>query len=317
MKSPFKYSNDNKRYHTLNYHIKNVFGTRVYKAVIDAGFSCPTLDGTLSSSGCSFCLSGSASFTHSPKLTITNQLNLESERLFKKYGKKQKMIAYFQAHTNTHAPLCVLKEKFEEALAFENVCAISIATRPDCLDDEKIEYISSLSKSTYLTVELGLQTVHDISARLFNRCYTYSDFEKTYLKLKEKGIRVCIHLIDGLYCEDEKMMLETAKTIGALRPDAVKISLLHVLKGTPYEKLYHDEWYKPLEMDEYIKIVCQQLTYLPPECVIERLTGDGDKNVLVAPAWSKNKIAVLGGIDKYLFDNNMLQGMNFQEEVWI
>ncbi len=313
MNNPFKYSLDNKRYHTLNFHLKSIFPFRVSKAVIDAGFSCPTLDGTLSNGGCSFCLNGSGSFTNSPSLSISEQLSLESERLLKKYGTKQKMIAYFQAHTNTHAPLNVLKEKFEEALRFENVCGISIATRPDCLDDKKIEYLKELSKKTYLTVELGLQTIHDISARLFNRCYTYDVFEAAYAKLKKNGIRVCIHLIDGLYCEDEEMMIKTAKEIGRLNPDAIKISLLHILKSTPYEKLYNDDWYKPLQMDEYIKIVCTQLTYFPPECVIERVTGDGDKSVLIAPEWSKNKIVVLGSIDKYLADNNMFQGMNFKK----
>ena len=222
------------------------------------------------------------------------------------------MIAYFQAHTNTHAPLAVLKEKYEEALKFENVVGISIATRPDCLDKEKISFLKQLSSVTYLTVELGLQTVHDISARLFNRCYTYNVFEKTYEKLKENDIRVCVHLIDGLYCENEEMMLETAQTVGLLYPDAVKISLLHVLKNTPYEKLYLDGWYKPLEMEEYIKIVSNQLTYLPVDCVIERLTGDGAKDVLAAPEWSKNKIAVLGGIDKYMAEHNIYQGMNFK-----
>ena len=312
MINPFSYSDDNKRYHTLNYHLKKRFGTRIYKAVIDAGFSCPTLDGTLSSSGCSFCLNGSGFFTHGNKLSISQQLSMESQRLKNKYGGSRKMIAYFQAHTNTHAPLAVLKEKYEEALKFENVVGISIATRPDCLDEEKISFLKQLSSVTYLTVELGLQTVHDISARLFNRCYTYNVFEKTYEKLKENDIRVCIHIIDGLYCENEEMILETAQTVGLLYPDAVKISLLHVLKNTPYEKLYLDGWYKPLEMEEYIKIVSNQLTYFPEDCVIERLTGDGAKDVLAAPEWSKNKIAVLGGIDKYMAEHNIYQGMNFK-----
>ncbi len=312
--SGFKYSSDNKRYHTLSYHLNRKFGEKIYKAVIDAGFSCPNIDGTLSGGGCSFCLGGSGAFTHGSGLSVKEQLMLENERIKNKYGEEKKLIAYFQAHTNTHAPVEVLKEKFYSALDFENVCALAIATRPDCLEDEKIELLSELNRKTYLTVELGLQTVNDLSAKMFNRGYTFDVFSEAFLRLKAKGIRVCVHIINGLYCETSDDCVLTAKTLGAMGVDAVKISLLHVLKNTGYEKLYKDDWYKPMEKDVYIDTVCRQIRYLPPECVIERVTGDGDKENLVAPLWSLNKISVIGGIDKRMAELDIYQGDMYLKE---
>lgn len=314
MKSGFAYSDDNKRYHTLSYHLKHKFGEKVYKAVIDAGFSCPNIDGTLSDGGCSFCLGGSGAFTHGSALSVTEQLKLENERIIKKYGEEKKLIAYFQAHTNTHAPVDVLREKFYSALELENVCGISVATRPDCLEDEKISLLSELNEKTYLTVELGLQTVSDISAKMFNRGYGFDVFCDAFKRLKNAGIRVCVHIINGLYCEDEDMCINTAKTVGEMGADAVKISLLHVLRGTPYEKLYRDGWYIPLTKEKYIDILCRQLTYLPPECVVERVTGDGAGQHLIAPDWSRDKISVIGGIDKRMAELNLFQGDNFKKQ---
>lgn len=308
-KMRFEFSYDNKRYHTLSYHLKNKFGEKIYKAVIDAGFSCPNIDGTVSRGGCAFCLGGAGAFTHSG--SITKQLINEQKRLTAKYGTPQKMIAYFQAHTNTYAPLEVLKEKYSEALCFPNICGLAAATRPDCIDDEKITYLQGLAKQTYLTVELGLQTIHDKTAKSFNRGYDFSCFEDTFFRLKMAGIRVCVHLIDGLYGETTEMMLETAKKVGLMYPDAVKISLLHILRGTEYEKLYLNNEYTPLSKDGYINTVCSQIALLPPECVIERVTGDGAKSDLIAPMWSVDKIAVLGGIDKKMAERNIYQGSEF------
>ncbi|MBQ7718834.1 MAG: TIGR01212 family radical SAM protein [Clostridia bacterium] len=305
----FEYSDDNKRYHTLNYHLKNKFGGKIYKAVIDAGFSCPNIDGAVSRGGCAFCLGGSGAFTHSG--SITEQLANEQKRLTAKYGKPQKMIAYFQAHTNTYAPVEVLNAKYGEALSFPDVCGLAIATRPDCIDDKTSACLQKLSEQTYLTVELGLQTVFDKTANGFNRGYGFACFEDTFLKLKNAGIRVCVHMIDGLYGETPEMMLDTAKKVGLMYPDAVKISLLHILRGTEYEKLYHSGKYTPLSKDDYIDIVCSQIALLPPECVIERVTGDGAKADLIAPAWSINKISVLGGIDKKMAERNIYQGSEF------
>lgn len=307
MKNPFIYSIDNKRYHTLNYHFLKTFGKKLYKASVDARFSCPNIDGTVSHGGCSFCLGGSGFFCKKA-LSVTEQLTSESCRIEKKHGINAPVIAYFQAHTNTYAPLKVLKEKYEEALSFKNVCGISIATRADCLEDDKIEYLSSLSRKTYLTVELGLQTANDKTAKQFNRGYDFGVFENALKKLQSCGIRTCVHIINGLCGEDENDMLNTAKTLGALMPNAVKISLLYVLKNTGYESLYQKKLYNPLSFDEYIDITCRQLTYLPPNCVIERITGDGIADSLIAPLWSKNKIAVLGGIDKHMAELDIYQG---------
>ena len=299
----FKYSSDNKRYHTLNYHIKNVFGRRVFKATLDAGFSCPN------KGGCTYCTSGGSEFSPDSKIPVKEQIKLERERIHKKYPDID-IIAYFQANTNTFAPLEKLKQLYEEALSCENVVGLSIATRADCIEDDVLDYLEELSKRTYLTVELGLQTIHDKTAEKINRGHSFECFLKTYKRLKEKNIRVCVHLIDGLPGETFEMMVETAKVIGGLKPDAVKIHLLHIMQGTVMHKQYLNGEVEEMAFDDYITTVCTQLTYLPEETVIERITGDGSKDKLVAPLWSKDKIRVLGTIDKYMADNNIYQGQN-------
>ena len=201
-----------------------------------------------------------------------------------------------------------MKSLYEEALGVDGVEGISIATRPDCLDSGKIAYLKELSEKTYLTVELGLQTIFDETAKKINRGYLFETFEKTFIQLKQSGIRVCVHLIDGLIGETPHMMIESAKVLGKMKPDGVKIHLLHVMKDTVCESQLIKGELDTMSMSEYIETVCNQLRYLPPECVIERITGDGSKENLIAPRWSTNKIAVLGGIDKYMSDNNFCQG---------
>lgn len=307
MKSGFLYSNDNKRYHTLNYHMLQKFGTRVFKAVIDAGFTCPNIDGACGKGGCTYCTSGASEFTNSSLIPIKEQIELEQQRIYKKWGKVP-VIAYFQAHTNTYADLETLKSLYEQALETDGVIGISIATRPDCLDDEKIAYLKELSQKTYLTVELGLQTIFNETSKKINRGYLFETFENTFSKLKQNRIRTCVHLINGLIDETPEMMIETAKEIGSMSPDAVKIHLLHVMKDTVCESQLIQGKLDTMSMNEYIETVCNQLRYLPPRCVIERITGDGSKENLIAPRWSTNKIAVLGGIDKFMADNNIYQG---------
>lgn len=308
--NPFPFSEDNKRYHTLYYHLKHTFGKRMVKAVIDAGFTCPNIDGSRGFGGCTYCTSGAAEFTLSSSYSVKEQITLERERILKKY-KNAGIIAYFQSHTNTYGELTHLKALYEDALK-EGVEGISIATRADCLSDEIIKYLKELSDKTYLTVELGLQTVFDKTAEKINRCHSYEEFLESYTKLKENNIRVCVHIIDGLPGENFDMMLETAKKVGKLKPDGVKIHLLHIMKNTAVLKQYEKGEFKAMEFDDYVKTVCNQLLYLPKETVIERITGDGSKENLVAPRWSTNKIAVLGSIDKYLYDNNLYQGMYFE-----
>lgn len=309
--NPFRYSDDNKRYHTLNYYNKTGFAGKVFKAVIDAGFSCPNKDGTKGTGGCIYCMSGSGYFTKKTDGeiydSVKRQLAAEKERIFKKHPDSL-ITAYFQANTNTYAPVATLKEAYTAALDF-GVHGISIGTRADCLPDDVIALLSQINNRTHLTVELGLQTVHDKTAQIINRCYTYDEFLTGYRKLKNAGIRTCLHLIDGLPGETKADMLETAKEVARLHPDAVKIHLLHVNRNTALEQIYLAGNYYPLTRDEYIDIVISQLEYLPADIVIERITGDADKRCLVAPLWSADKIAVLGGIDKQMKLRDTYQGI--------
>lgn len=309
----FKYTTNNKRYHTLHYHLTNKFGEKIFKAVIDAGFTCPNIDGTCGVGGCAYCSDGAGEFTHGSRLSITEQLEAERQRISRKH-ENPKLIAYFQAHSNTYAPVAVLRDKYEEALAFPDVVGLSVATRPDCINEENAELLSGFSKKTYLTVELGLQTVHDKTAERFNRGYGYEVFLKAYKLLKEKNIRVCVHMINGLQGECKEDMLATAKEVGRLCPDAVKIHLLHIVRGTRYAKLYESGEIETLSKEDYIDIVCRQLEYLPQETVIERITGDGGRDTLIAPLWSLDKISVLGGIDKEMSLRNTYQGKHITEK---
>ena len=309
--SPFVYSSDNKRYHTLNYHLNKVFGRKVYKAVIDAGMTCPNIDGTKGIGGCIFCSGGSGYFTHAG-ISVSDQLIAESRRIQEKIGKKAPMIAYFQANTNTYASAEHLREIYDTALSFPEVVGLSIGTRADCLPNEVLELLSELNDRTYLTVELGMQTVHEETISRINRCCTHHEFLKGYERLKSLGIQVCLHLINSLPGETPEMMIETARQVARLRPNAVKLQMLHVIRGTELEKLWKNGDVPLLSREGYIDIIVKQLELLPPETVIERITGDGNKATLIAPMWSADKIAVLGGIDKRLAELETFQGRLFQ-----
>lgn len=308
--NPFIYSDDNKRYHTINYYNKKIYNSKIYKAVIEAGFSCPNIDGFKSFGGCIFCDGGSGYFTK-PDLSIENQIISELRRIHRK-NPHAKAVAYFQANTNTYAPVSKLKEVFEIPLRFNDICGISIGTRADCLPDDVIDYLKDLNNRTNLTVELGLQSVHDKTLKYINRGYSHAEFIQGYKKLKNNNIRVCLHIINSLPDESPEMMLETVRQVSFLNPDAVKIQMLHVISGTPLAEIYLKNNFKMLSMSEYIDIVVRQLELLPPETVIERITGDGDKSKLIAPLWSANKIAVLGGIDKRQVLLNSFQGNFFK-----
>jgi radical SAM protein (TIGR01212 family) len=312
-KSPFPYSSDNKRYHTLNYHLRTLFDRRMFKAVIDAGFTCPNLDGTKGTGGCTYCLNGSGDFTHGSEKSVQEQVREELLRIRAK-NPGADVIAYFQAHTNTYAPLPVLRRLYESALQVEGVCGISIATRADALEAETMDYLAELSRQTYLTVELGLQTVHDRTAIKINRGHTYGEFLQAYRELKLRNLRVCVHIIDGLPGETPEMMLETARELGRLRPDAVKIHLLQILEGTELANQYAQGLVIPMEKEEYIDTVCSQLEVLAPETVIERITGDGVHDKLIAPRWGVNKIAVLNGIDRELVRRDTWQGRRYADK---
>ena len=305
--NPFPFSDDNKRYHTLSYHNRHTYGKRIFKAVIDAGFTCPNIDGTRGLGGCIFCDGGSGYFTASSRLSVSEQYLLEEKRIREKYPKAG-IIAYFQAHSNTYCTPERLKALLSEAVSC-GAEGIAIATRADCIDGEKADIIASLPVP--VTVELGLQTVSDETAAKINRCHSFAKFLEGYRLLKDRKIRVCVHIIDGLPGEKRENMLETARALGRLRPDGVKIHLLHVIKGTRLCEMYESGEYAPLEKAEYIDTVIVQLELLPQETVIERITGDGDKKKLAAPLWSADKISVLGGIDKRMAEIGTYQGRLF------
>ena len=275
MKNPFLNSSDNKRYYTLHYHNKRIYGKKVMKAVVDCGMTCPNIDGKKGYGGCIFCDNGSGYFTR-PELSVAEQLDSEITRLRRKFGSDVSAVAYFQANTNTYAPVDVLENIWYEALKFPEICGISIGTRADCINAEVLEALNRLNSKTDLTVELGMQTIHENTLSLLNICCTHKEFIQGYNMLKSSGIRVCLHIINGLPSETPEMMLETAVKAGLLKPDAIKLQMLHVIKGTKLSEMYANNEFKLLTKDEYIDIVVKQLEVLPPDTVIERITGHGD-----------------------------------------
>ena len=233
--NPFKYSDTNKRYYTYDYYLRQTFGGKCAKIPLDAGFTCPNIDGRCACGGCIYCSDrGSGDFAASAALPIAEQFRITSEKLGSKWS-TERCIPYFQAHTNTYAPLKILKEKYEEALSQRGVVGMNIATRADCLPDDVVNYLAEIAERTVLTVELGLQSAHDETARLINRGHTFEEFIKGYEKLRSASdkINICVHIILGLPGEDEEMMLETVRHVAALKPHQVKLHLLHVIKGTP------------------------------------------------------------------------------------
>ena len=306
----FEFSDTNKRYHTYDYFLRNKFGKKVFKVPLDCGFTCPNIDGSKGVGGCTYCSSrGSGDFAASPELGIREQYDIVRAALSEKWSDAY-CIPYFQAHTNTYAPTALLRDKYYEALSLPDAVGLDISTRADCLSDSTVELLREIDKKTFLTVELGLQSVFDETARSINRCHTYADFLEGYGKLE--GLNVCIHIIDGLPGENRDMMLDTARTVGSLRPHAVKIHLLHVIKGTVMAAQYENGEFETLTLPEYVGIVCDQLELLPPETVIGRVTGDGAPDTLVAPLWSRKKFVVMNEIDKELLRRGSFQGKKFE-----
>ena len=304
----FPYSNTNKRYHTLDYFYKNKFKTKVCKISLNAGFSCPNIDGTKSKNGCIYCSkSGSGEYGGNPKEDLKVQFENVKKIMDKKWP-NSKYIAYFQARTNTYAKVEVLKEKYEKVLNLENVVGLSIATRPDCISDECLKYLSKLNKKTFLTIELGLQTIHEKTSKIINRCHDLNCFEETLKKLKKENIYTVVHIINGLPGETKEMMIETVKYLNKQNIDGIKIHMLSILKNTPLEKYYQIKKFPLLSEEEYVDIVCTQLEYLNPKIVIQRLTGDPDKEELIAPKWLPKKRIVLNDIDKEMKKRNIYQG---------
>ena len=307
---PFSFTDGSKRYHTYDYWLKSTFGGKCAKIPLDAGFSCPNLDGTCGYGGCIYCSGrGSGDFAEESSVPLREQYDRQRAFLAKKWPTDM-CIPYFQARTNTYAPADVLRPIFEEALSYPGVVGMNIATRADCLPDETVALLAELSEKTVLTVELGLQTARDETAALINRGHTYADFLAGYNRLRNgaPNALICVHLILGLPGEDETAMLETVRRVAELRPDQVKLHLLHVLRGTVLADLYRAGKYTPLEKDEYVSAVVKALELLPPETVIARVTGDGAAEDLLAPSWSRRKREVLNAIDMALSRGDTYQG---------
>ena len=308
----FKYAFDNKRYHTWNYHLRSTFGDKIFKVSINAGFTCPNIDGTVAYGGCTYCSKeGSGDFAGNPKDNLIKQFDDITTMMHKKWP-NAKYLGFFQAFTNTYAPVEVLKEKFETILELDKVVGLSISTRPDCLPDDVVDYLDELNKRTNLWVELGLQTVHDKTAKLINRGHDYKTFLEGLEKLKSRNIKVVVHIINGLPGEDYDMMIKTCEEVSKMGVDGVKIHLLHVIKDTPMENMLNKNMLTLMDKDEYTKLVCDQLEILPPEMIIHRLTGDGKKEDLVGPMWSLKKWEVLNAIDDELKRRNSYQGIYFK-----
>ena len=304
----FKYSLDNKRYHTLNYYYKNKYGCKVFKVSLNAGFGCPNKrDGK----GCIYCLNGSG---ENRGMSLINQFNKVKEIMENKWP-GSKYIGYFQADTNTYAPVYVLKECYESILRIDNVIGLNIATRCDAISDEVYDYLEDLNKRTNLTIELGLQTIHEKTVQLINRGHDLKCFEEAVRKLRKRNIDVVVHIINGLPYESKEDMIKTARYLSGLDIQGVKIHMLFVLKGTLLEKLYYEKGFHVLSKDEYVDIVCDQLEVLRDSIVINRITGDPDRNLVIEPKWLLKKFCVLNDIDKEMARRDSYQGIYANEKV--
>lgn len=309
----FKYSLDNKRYHTLNYYLKNRFHEKVYKVSLNAGFTCPNIDGTKGYGGCIYCSkTGSGEFGGNINDDLITQFNKVKEVMDKKWHGKY--IAYFQARSNTYAPVNILKERYETILKLDNVIGLFIATRCDCITDECLDYLTFLNKRTYLTIELGLQTIHENTSKLINRGHTLKEFTDTVKRLRERNIDVVVHIINGLPYETKEMMLETVKFVNTLDIQGIKIHMLNIIKDTPLETLYNKEHFHVLTKEEYIDIVISELELLDSKIVIHRITADPDPKTLIEPTWLLKKTVLLNDIDKEMKRRNTYQGIKAEKE---
>ncbi|MBR4283405.1 MAG: TIGR01212 family radical SAM protein [Anaerotignum sp.] len=301
---------DNKPYRSLNEYYREIFGRKTAKISLDGGFTCPNRDGTCGERGCLFCSAGgSGDFAENAALSITEQVENGKAQTSDKW-KDPAYVAYFQAFTNTYAPVEELRRKYEEALSCEGVEGISIATRSDCLPEDVLELLSELNQKTRLWVELGLQTSDEDSARFIRRGYPLSVFEKAVHDLAERDIPVIVHVILGLPNETRETVLNTIDCINRLPVQGIKLQLLHVLSDSDLTEIYENGGYTPLTKEEYISLVGDCIAHLREDIVIHRLTGDGDKNTLLAPLWSLRKRDVLNSLHKYLKENNIRQGMS-------
>lgn len=309
--NPFPYSDSNKRYRTYDYFLREKFGCKVAKIPLAGNFTCPNIDGKKGHGGCIYCASGSGKFNAPASLPVEEQYSIMLESMRKKWN-VTKTIPYFQAHTNTYAPTSVLEPMFRKAISLPGAVGLAIATRADCISNRCADMLSEVGKETFLTVELGLQTANDGTAKLINRCHSYEDFLRGYSLLKSRdNINTCVHLILGLPGESREDMMCTVKEVAKLKPDQVKFHLLYILKDTVLGDMYLRGDYKPLSREEYVSVLAEALTYLPKETVIGRVTGDAPAADLLAPEWSRKKLTVIDELDKLLYDTSKYQGIAY------
>lgn len=303
------FNQTDKRYNQYSAHLKSKFGVKVYKVTLDAGFSCPNRDGTISNGGCIFCdEGGSFSQAHSNMLSIEEQLETGIETLSQRF-KAKKFMSYFQAYSNTYKPLHELKNIYSSALKHPDVVGISIGTRPDCVDRDKLKLISEFKDDYYTWIEYGLQSIHDKTLNAINRGHDFNCFLKAYEQSKEVGLNICSHVILGLPGETREDMLKTAEKLAELKVDGVKIHMLCALEGTLLSKMYDEGKISFMSEEEYLNTVCDFLEILPPEATIHRLAGNGLKKNLIAPRWLGKKLDALNKIDRELERRNSYQGV--------
>lgn len=291
------------KYYSFNEYLKNTFNQKIYKISLNAGFTCPNRDGKIDTRGCIFCSKGgSGDFAENPNLSITEQIEQGKKRVEKKI-KNGRYIAYFQAFTNTYAPIETLREKYFEAVNHKDIVALSIATRPDCLPDDVIALLDEINKIKPVFVELGLQTINEKTAEYIRRGYPLSVYDEAVEKLKKINVNIVTHIILGLPNETKEDMMNSVKYVCNSRTDGIKLQLLHVLKGTDLANDYNAGKFKTLEFDEYLDIIKTCVEVIPDNIVIHRLTGDGAKKDLIAPLWSADKKRVLNSINKALSES--------------
>ncbi len=307
-----------KRYNTLNDYYRQIFGEKIFKVPIDAGFDCPNRDGTVAHGGCTFCtVSGSGDAIVAPDAPIRDQFYKEIDFMHRKWPDVKKYLVYFQNFTNTHDTVDVIRERYEQAINEPGVVGINIGTRPDCLPDETIAYIAALSERMHVTVELGLQTTYDETSKIINRAHTYDLYVETVKRLRQLAPKVEIvsHLINGLPGETHDMMIENVRRcVTDKEIDGIKLHLLHLMTSTKMQRDYHEGRLKLLGMEEYVNIICDQLEIIPKNIIIHRITGDAPRDMLIGPMWSLKKWEVLNAIDQEMERRGSYQGCKLENK---
>ena len=309
------YINNQHRYYTLDYYYKNKYNSKVFKVALNGNFTCPNRDGKISHNGCIFCSeSGSGDFAGDKELPLIDQFNQVKNILLNKWP-KAKYIPYFQANTNTYGPIEKIKKLFDEAITLDDdIVSISIATRPDCISDETLLYLNELNNQIPVTIELGLQTIHDSTAKIINRGYKLEVFEECVKRLRKYNIETVVHIINGLPFEIKNMMLDTVKFLNKLDIQGIKIHSLFILKNTELARMYLNNEFNILSLDEYVDITVEQLALLRDDIIIHRINGDAPRDLLIEPQWSLKKLVVMNEIDKQMKERNYYQGCKYKNE---